>query len=153
MLPQLHGGQKEEHTDRRTATQHRKQVIELGKGHPRQISKAIAWEATMLSEKFFLVLETLLRSNDTQPDGSTRREQFATRSGQAAGEDEQELRLPTSPSCTPLPENQIAVGGPRPDRKWFHTCIAGSISFERNGQLTVTALDWPLRAIEARKLG
>jgi hypothetical protein len=26
----------------------------------------------MLSEKFFLVLETLLRSNDTQPDGSTR---------------------------------------------------------------------------------
>ena len=72
MLPQLHGLQKEEHTDRRTATQHRKQVIELGKGHPRQISKAIAWEATMLSEKFFLVLETLLRSNDTQPDGSTR---------------------------------------------------------------------------------
>jgi hypothetical protein len=54
-----------------TAPQHRKQVIELGEGRPRQISREILQEeATMLSEKFILVLETL-RSHGPA-DGSPR---------------------------------------------------------------------------------
>ena len=53
------------------AVQHRKQVIELHEGRRRQIFRDNhMWEAMMLSEKFFLVLETL-RSHSPQ-DGSTR---------------------------------------------------------------------------------
>lgn len=52
------------------AAQHRKQVIELGEAVHDQCVETFAWEATMLSEKFFLILETL-RSHG-QPDGSTR---------------------------------------------------------------------------------
>jgi hypothetical protein len=50
------------------AAQHRRQVIELNEGRQRQISDTITGEATMLSEKFFLVLETL-RSQNHQDGG------------------------------------------------------------------------------------